>query len=179
MSYCATCDGAFFRNKKVVIVGGGNTALEDALFLSNQCQKVTIIHRRDSFRAEKALVDAVLSRNNINILYNSSVVKINGEQVITSVDIYNNIESSINNVETSGVFIAIGYEPDNAFLSEFLQLNSEGYIISNEYCTTNIGGVFVAGDTRTKPLRQIVTACADGAVAGVSAVSYIAKYSDK
>ena len=179
VSYCATCDGAFFRNKKVVIVGGGNTALEDALFLSNQCQKVTIIHRRDSFRAEKALVDAVLSRNNINILYNSSVVKINGEQVITSVDIYNNIESSINNVETSGVFIAIGYEPDNAFLSEFLQLNSEGYIISNEYCTTNIGGVFVAGDTRTKPLRQIVTACADGAVAGVSAVSYIAKYSDK
>ncbi len=179
VSYCATCDAAFFRNKQVIVVGGGNTALEDALFLSNQCQKVIIVHRRDSFRAEKALINAVLSRNNITILYNSTITKINGEQFITSVNVYNNIEGTTNIIETSGVFIAIGYEPDNALVSEFLQVNTEGYIIANEYCTTNIGGVFVAGDTRTKPLRQIVTACADGAVAGVSAVSYIAKYSDK
>ena len=179
VSYCATCDGAFFRNKKVIVVGGGNTALEDALFLSNQCQKVTLVHRRDNFRAEKALIDAVLSRNNITILYNSTISKIKGEQAVTSVDIYNTIKGTTNTVETSGIFIAIGYEPDNALVSKFLQVNTEGYIIASEHCTTNIDGVFVAGDTRIKPLRQIVTACADGAVAGVSAVSYIAKYSDK
>jgi len=176
VSYCATCDGAFFRNKNVVVVGGGNTALEDALFLSNQCQSVTLIHRRDTFRAEKHLVDAVLSRDNITILYDSNVKSINGNHVVNAIDVYHTKQNQITTIETDGVFIAIGYEPDNEMVSHYLNVNTEGYIVSNEYCHTNIEGVFVAGDTRTKPLRQIITACADGAVAGVSAVSYISTH---
>ena len=176
VSYCATCDGAFFRNKNVVVVGGGNTALEDALFLSNQCKNVTLIHRRDTFRAEKYLVDAVLSRDNITILYDSNVKSINGNHVVNAIDVYHTKQNQITTIETDGVFIAIGYEPDNEMVSHYLNVNTEGYIVSNEYCHTNIEGVFVAGDTRTKPLRQIITACADGAVAGVSAVSYISTH---
>lgn len=172
VSYCATCDGAFFRNKEVMIVGGGNTALEDALFLSNQCQKVTLVHRRDSFRAEKTLIDAVFARKNITILYNSQVIKINGTQTVTSAEISNQKQNTT--IPISGIFIAIGYEPDNTMFSD-LEINEEGYIVADESCCTNLKGVFVAGDTRTKPLRQIVTACADGAVAAVNAVSYIAK----
>lgn len=176
VSYCATCDGAFFRNKNVVVVGGGNTALEDALFLSNQCQSVTLIHRRDTFRAEKHLVDAVLSRDNITILYDSNVKNIKGNHVVNAIDVYHTKQNQITTIETDGIFIAIGYEPDNEIVSHYLNVNTEGYIVSNEYCHTNIEGVFVAGDTRTKPLRQIITACADGAVAGVSAVSYISTH---
>ena len=176
VSYCATCDGAFFRNKNVVVVGGGNTALEDALFLSNQCQSVTLIHRRDTFRAEKHLVDAVLSRDNITILYDSNVKNIKGNQAVNAIDVYHTKQNQTTTIETDGVFIAIGYEPDNEMVSHYLNVNTEGYIVSNEYCHTNIEGVFVAGDTRTKPLRQIITACADGAVAGVSAVSYISTH---
>ena len=176
VSYCATCDGAFFRNKNVVVVGGGNTALEDALFLSNQCRNVTLIHRRDTFRAEKHLVDAVLSRDNITILYDSNVKCIKGNQAVNAIDVYHTKQNQTTTIETDGVFIAIGYEPDNEMVSHYLNVNTEGYIVSNEYCHTNIEGVFVAGDTRTKPLRQIITACADGAVAGVSAVSYISTH---
>lgn len=176
VSYCATCDGAFFRNKNVVVVGGGNTALEDALFLSNQCRNVTLIHRRDTFRAEKHLVDAVLSRYNITILYDSNVKSIKGNHVVNAIDVYHTKQNQTTTIETDGVFIAIGYEPDNEMVSHYLNVNTEGYIVSNEYCHTNIEGVFVAGDTRTKPLRQIITACADGAVAGVSAVSYISTH---
>ncbi len=170
VSYCATCDGAFFRNKEVMIVGGGNTALEDALFLSNQCQKVTLVHRRNRFRAENTLIDAVLARKNINILYDTQVVKINGNQTVTSAEISNKGQKVT--MPISGIFIAIGYEPDNAMFSD-LEINAEGYIVADESCCTNLKGVFVAGDTRTKPLRQIVTACADGAVAAVNAVSYL------
>lgn len=173
VSYCATCDGAFFRNKNVVVVGGGNTALEDALFLSNQCQNVTIVHRRDTFRAEKHLIDAVLSRKNITILYDSNVKSIKGDSFVNAVDVYQTKQNMTETIQTDGIFIAIGYEPDNAMVAPFLEVNTEGYIVSNEYCHTNIEGVFVAGDTRTKPLRQIVTACADGAVAATEAVSYI------
>ena len=176
VSYCATCDGAFFRNKNVVVVGGGNTTLEDALFLSNQCRNVTLIHRRDTFRAEKHLVDAVLSRDNITILYDSNVKCIKGNQAVNAIDVYHTKQNQTTTIETDGVFIAIGYEPDNEMVSHYLNVNTEGYIVSNEYCHTNIEGVFVAGDTRTKPLRQIITACADGAVAGVSAVSYISTH---
>ncbi|MCI8629512.1 MAG: thioredoxin-disulfide reductase [Firmicutes bacterium] len=176
VSYCATCDGAFFRNKNVVVVGGGNTALEDALFLSNQCRNVTLIHRRDTFRAEKHLVDAVLSRYNITILYDSNVKSIKGNHVVNAIDVYHTKQNQTTTIETDGVFIAIGYEPDNEMVSHYLNVNTEGYIVSDEYCHTNIEGVFVAGDTRTKHLRQIITACADGAVAGVSAVSYISTH---
>ena len=176
VSYCATCDGAFFLNKNVVVVGGGNTALEDALFLSNQCRNVTLIHRRDTFRAEKHLVDAVLSRYNITILYDSNVKSIKGNHVVNAIDVYHTKQNQTTTIETDGVFIAIGYEPDNEMVSHYLNVNTEGYIVSDEYCHTNIEGVFVAGDTRTKHLRQIITACADGAVAGVSAVSYISTH---
>ena len=116
VSYCATCDGAFFRNKNVVVVGGGNTALEDALFLSNQCRNVTLIHRRDTFRAEKHLVDAVLSRYNITILYDSNVKSIKGNHVVNAIDVYHTKQNQTTTIETDGVFIAIGYEPDILFL---------------------------------------------------------------
>ena len=178
VSYCATCDGMFFRDKNVIMVGGGNTALEDALFLSNQCESVLLVHRRDTFSAEKALVDAVMARKNITIMYNSQVTKINGRHKVTSVNIYNSAQQETISTPIDGVFIAIGYAPDNHIVSDFLEMSPEGYLLASENCHTKIEGVFVAGDTRTKPLRQIITACADGAVAAVAANSYVLKQID-
>ena len=175
VSYCATCDGMFFRNKEVIIVGGGNTALEDALFLSNQCQKVLLVHRKETFTAEKALVDAVMARKNITIMYYSQVTKINGRHKVTSANIYDSHKKETSTIPIDGVFIAIGYAPDNHIVSDFLDTSPEGYLSASEDCHTKIDGVFVAGDTRTKPLRQIVTACSDGAVAAIAASSYISK----
>lgn len=171
VSYCATCDGNFFRGKEVAIVGGGNTALEDALFLANICKKVYIIHRRDSFRGMKTLVNSVVSNPKISIIYNSQITSINGKTVVESINL--KTDNGESKLEISGVFIAIGTEPENGFLSDIIALDENGYIISDENCETEVAGIFVAGDSRTKKLRQIVTATADGAVAAFMAANHL------
>ncbi len=173
VSYCATCDGAFYKGKDVCIVGGGNTALEDALFLSNNCQSVTLIHRRDAFRAHKVTVDAVCARDNIRFLLNSTVQKMNGSNTVESVTVQNVTNGKTKDIPVSGVFIAVGLEPHNGMFQGIVKLDEGGYIVAGEDCKTSCPGVFVAGDTRTKPLRQLVTAAADGAVAAVEASNYI------
>ncbi len=173
VSYCATCDGAFFRGKDVAIVGGGNTALEDALFLSNVCRTVFLIHRRDTFRGEKSLAERVRQRENIHLLYDSTVTEIRGDAAVSAAVIQNLKTGAQQELPVSAVFIAIGLMPENGIFSRQLPLDENGYFLAGEDCKTPLAGVFVAGDCRTKPLRQIVTAAADGAVAGYQAASYI------
>ncbi len=172
VSYCATCDGPFYKNRDVAVVGGGNTALEDALFLVKYCRSVTLIHRRASFKAEKTLVDAVRKQPKIRCIIGSAVERIEGDLGVTALMLRGG-GSGTYRLGVSGVFIAIGYEPDNAWLEGQLPLDSLGYILSDESCSTALPGVFVAGDNRRKILRQLVTAASDGAVAAYQAASYI------
>lgn len=172
VSYCATCDGAFFRGKVAAVIGGGNTALEDALFLSNLCESVFLIHRRNAFRGEKLLADAVKKRKNI-IFHGETVVKeILGEKAVTAAVIRNINSGQEELLPVSAVFIAIGLVPDNRIFSE-LPLDSNGYILAEDDCKTSLAGVFAAGDTRAKALRQILTAASDGATAAFQAASYV------
>ncbi|MFI3225856.1 MAG: FAD-dependent oxidoreductase [Clostridia bacterium] len=171
VSYCATCDGAFYKDKDVAIVGGGNTALEDALFLANNCKTVYLVHRRDEFRGNKILVDAVLKRENIKVLYNSQVISINGDKVVSSVTI--DTSGQAVNYDVSGIFIAVGLIPSNEVFRGVIDLDEGGYIKASEDLLTNVPGVFVAGDTRTKLLRQLITAASDGAIAAVQAAMYL------
>lgn len=173
VSYCATCDGAFYRGKDVCIVGGGNTALEDALFLSNNCSSVTLIHRRDEFRAHKVTVDAVKARENITILPFYTVEEIKGDSKVEQAVLQNTKDGSQRVVNTAAVFIAVGLAPENELFRGLVQMDEAGYIVAGEDCRTSAKGVFVAGDTRTKSVRQLVTAAADGAVAAVEAAGDI------
>ncbi|NMS88914.1 thioredoxin-disulfide reductase [Clostridioides difficile] len=173
VSYCATCDGAFFKDKEVAIVGGGNTALEDALFLANNCTKVYLIHRRDSFRGEEVLEKSVKARKNIEILYSHGVEKIEGEKTVSKIEVKNLKTEEKRIINVSGIFIAIGLKPNNKIFENVLDLDEGGYIVSDESCTTSVEGVYVAGDSRTKFLRQIITAASDGAIAAVQAANYI------
>ncbi len=172
VSYCATCDGSFFKSKKVLIVGGGNTALQDALYLSNICEKVFIVLRKNSFRGESFLVDAVKHRSNIEIRFESVLEEIKGEKIVKGV-VLKSKNGIYENLSIDGVFIAIGYEPDNAIYKDQINMDPSGYFIASEDCKTNIPGVYVAGDCRKKPLRQIATAISDGAVAGSKAAQYV------
>ena len=167
ISYCATCDGSFYKDKDVAVVGGGNTALEDALYLSNICNKVYLIHRRDTFRADAITVDKVLKKDNIEILYNSNITKINGTNHLESIEVNNNI------LNIDGLFIAIGQIPNINYLNNIVETDDYGYIKSDESCHTNIDGIFVAGDIRNKSIRQLVTATSDGAIAATEAIKYI------
>ena len=175
VSYCATCDGAFFKNQEVVLVGGGNTALEDSLYLAKICSGVTLVHRRGSFRGEKRLAQAVLEHPRIRVLYHTTVVKIQGDDTVNMVLIRDDKTGETVPVTASAVFIAIGYEPDNGLFSPSVALDKAGYILAGEDCRTNIEGVFAAGDCRAKPLRQIVTATADGAIAAFQAGAFLAE----
>lgn len=172
VSYCATCDGAFFRGKDVCVVGGGNTALEDALFLSNVCRSVGIIHRRDTFRADQAAVDAVKQRGNIEFLYSQTVSEICGEDRVEHLLLQQQDGSTILR-RTDGIFIAVGMIPNSTLFAEQVAIDREGYVIAGENCRTNLPGVFAAGDLRQKELRQLVTAAADGAVAAVQAAKFL------
>lgn len=171
VSYCATCDGAFFKDKVVVVVGGGNTAIEDSLYLSNICKKVILVVRKDHFRAEKTLSDAVFNKSNIDVKFNTNVKEILGEKVVNEVIL--NCEEAEESISVDGVFIAVGYQPDNEMFRNKIDMNTSGYFVAGEDCITNVPGVFVAGDCRIKPLRQIATAVSDGAVAGNAAASYV------
>lgn len=169
VSYCATCDGAFFRGKHVAVVGGGNTALEDALYLANVCDKVTLIHRRDTFRGEVPLVEAVKKKANIEIRFDSRVAAIHGHEKVESITVSSTISDAEQNLPVSGVFVAIGLIPDNELFRGILDLDNAGYLQAGENCKTKLPQVYAAGDTRTKQLRQIITAAADGAVAAFEA----------
>jgi len=173
VSYCATCDGAFFRGKDVAMVGGGNTALEDALYLSTICRRVYLIHRRDGFRAAEVLVKSAEERENIQMELSCDVLSINGDSAVESVTIKNCHEDGARTIPVSAVFVAVGLAPDNGLFAGTLELDKSGYIVAGEDCRTNIEGVFAAGDTRTKQLRQLVTAAADGAVAAYGAAGLL------
>lgn len=164
ISYCATCDGNFYKNKNVAVVGGGNTALEDALYLSNIASKVYLIHRRDNFRGEKKLISEVKEKNNIELILNSNITKIIGEDNLNSIEITDN-RNNISRLEIDGLFIAIGNIPDNNRFKNIIDLDENGYIIANTNLKTKTDNIYVAGDTRVKTLRQLVTATADGAIA--------------
>ena len=175
ISYCATCDGNFFKDKVVAVVGGGNTALEDAIFLSNICKKVYIVHRRTTFRGEKILQDILNKKENVEFVLNSNVVKINGNELLESIIINTNNEER--ELQIDGLFLAIGQIPNNSYI-DIIDLDEKGYAIANEDCKTNIDGIYVAGDFRTKKVRQLVTAASDGATAAINAIEYIER-SDK
>lgn len=162
ISYCATCDGAFFRGQDVAVVGGGNTAIMDAKYLSGFCNKVYLIHRRDSFRGN---IDEIKDIENIEIITNSIVKEIVATDYIEGIVIENKEIGNSRNVDVTGVFVAVGQIPDTKRFANILELDSNGYIVADETTVTGIKGVFAAGDCRTKELRQLVTAAADGAVA--------------
>ena len=172
ISYCATCDGAFYKGKDVLVVGGGNTAIEDALYLSKIAKKVYLVHRRDEFRAENETVKQLKEKENVKFILNSNVIKINGEEKLESV-IVKNKDSEEKEIKIDGLFIAIGRSPETDIFKGILNLNEEGYIIASEDCKTNIEGVFACGDNREKSVRQLVTATSDGANSVRSAIEYI------
>ena len=173
VSYCATCDGMFFRGRDVAVVGGGNTALEDAMFLSNYCNKVYIIHRRDKLRGEEKIAKAISEKDNIEMVWNSNVVKLIGDDKVEGITVKNSVDGSEKDIQVSGLFIAVGQEPDNYDFEEVVELDDKGYVIAGEDCKTESKGIFTAGDCRTKNVRQLTTAASDGAVAAIGACEYI------
>ena len=173
VSYCATCDGAFFKGKAVAVNGGGNTALEDALFLTNYCSKVYIIHRRDEFRGEPGNLEAVKNKENVEFILNATVVELKGDSKLEAVVVKDKNTGETREVEVQGLFVAIGQEPDNKDFADMVELDNGGYVVADESCRTKVPGVFVAGDCRTKQVRQLTTAASDGAIAALAACSYI------
>lgn len=172
LSYCATCDGAFFRDRVVAVVGGGNAAVEDAIVLSRYCKKVYLIHRRDTLRAEKILQDA-LKNTNVEPVWNSVIVDILGNDSVESL-ILNNVKTNQQStLPVDGLFVAIGTKPNSELVKGLVDLNPAGYIQTDEHLQTNIFGVYAAGDVRDKQIRQVVVAASDGAIAAQSAIKYI------
>ncbi len=173
VSYCATCDGAFFRNREVAVVGGGNTALEDAIFLSGYCSKVYVIHRRDEFRGEEKLAEALRKKENVEFVLNAVVTELKGDTSLEGIIVKNVITGEQTEKAVSGLFVAIGQMPDNNAFTNLIAVDEKGYIQAAEDCRTETPGVFTAGDCRTKAVRQLATAASDGAVAGLAACEYI------
>ena len=170
VSYCATCDGAFFKGKDAAVVGGGNTAITDALFLSDYCNKVYVIYRGDTLKAEAKIVDKLKQRKNVKFIYNSNVTKLIANTVLEQIEIKNNKTNKKEKIPVSGLFIAVGQMPSNEDFQNLVKLDGRGYIIGNESCKTNVKGIYVAGDTRTKEIRQLTTAAADGTIAALTAI---------
>ncbi len=173
VSYCATCDGAFFRKMDVAVVGGGNTALEDAAFLSNYCNKVYVIHRRDQFRGDEKDVASLRDKENVKFVLDSVVTGILGFGMLEGILVKNVKSGATEELKVSGLFIAIGQQPDNQPFADLVELDDQGYIVADESCETGTPGIFAAGDCRTKSVRQLTTAAADGAVAALAAAKYM------
>jgi thioredoxin reductase (NADPH) len=173
VSYCAVCDGALFKDKSIVVVGGGDTAVEEALFLTKFGRKVTLIHRRDRLRATKILQERALSNKKIEFVWNSAAGEISGEQRVEAVRVRNNKTQEEKNLSCDGVFISIGYIPNTDFLKGAVKLDEKGYVIVDDSMRTSKEGIFACGDCREKLLRQVVTACGDGATAAFSAQQYV------
>ncbi|SET36938.1 thioredoxin reductase (NADPH) [Pseudobutyrivibrio sp. C4] len=173
VSYCATCDGAFFKDKVVAVVGGGDVALEDAAYLARTCKKVYLIHRRDEFRGAVVLQNQIKSLDNVELVLDSTVESIIGNDSVEKLLIKNKKTNEEKELEVDGVFIAVGTVPNTKTISGLPSLDERGYIVADETCETNIPGVFAAGDVRTKQLRQVITATADGANAITSITNYL------
>jgi thioredoxin reductase (NADPH) len=173
VSYCATCDGGFYRKKDTLVVGGGDVAVEDAIYLARLCNKVYVVHRRDELRAAKVLQENLLSLPNVEMVWNSVVRTINGTQKVESVTVTNVKDGSERTIPVQGAFIAVGISPRSEFAKNHIEMDEKGYIIADETGKTNIPGVFAAGDVRGKQLRQVVTAVADGANAVTSVEKYL------
>ena len=174
VSYCATCDGMFYRNKVVALNGGGNTALEDAQFLSNYCQKVYVIHRRDKFRADQKEVERLRAKENVEFVLDSTITRLNEDASgLVSIEVTDKNSGDTRTIEVSGLFVAIGQAPDNGAFENVVSLDEKGYIKAGEDLKTGTEGIFTAGDCRTKTVRQLTTAASDGAVAALAACGYI------
>ena len=173
VSYCATCDGMFYRGKVVAVNGGGNTAVEDATFLSEYVEKVYVIHRRDSFRADKAEVDRLVARKNVELVLNSTIKALESDASGLTGILVVDKDGKERQIQVDGLFVAIGQAPDNEVFRNEVDLDGKGYISAGEDCSTKTAGIFTAGDCRTKAVRQLATAASDGAVAALAAVNYI------
>ena len=169
ISYCATCDGNFFKNKIVAVVGGGNTALEDAIYLSNIAKKVYLIHRRDNFRGEARYLSEIKKKDNIELILNSNVTRLVGKNILEKI-IVTDKDNNTNEIEINGLFIAVGQSPKNEIFANIIKINDYGYIESDDGVHTNIEGIYVAGDNRVKVLRQLTTAVSDGSIAATTAI---------
>jgi len=169
ISYCATCDGNFYKDKIVAVVGGGNTALEDALYLSNIVRKVYLIHRRAEFRGENAYVDDLKNRENIEFILNANIISLRGNEKLESIEVKNEL-NEVFSINVDGLFIAIGQEPKNDIFKDIIDIDESGYIISSDGVHTNCDGIYVAGDARSKELRQLTTAVSDGSIAATVAI---------
>lgn len=176
VSACATCDGAFFRNVEVAVVGGGDTAMEEALFLTRFATKVYVIHRRDEFRASKIMADKVLSHPKISVIWNSEVVEVQGEKLVKSLKVRNIVENSTTDLKVDGLFVAIGHKPNTDIFAGQLELNNVGYIITKPGTTyTSVDGVFACGDVQDPTYRQAVTAAGTGCMAAIDAERWLEK----
>lgn len=173
ISFCTSCDGAFYKGKDVCVIGGANTAVTNAIYLSNLCNKVYLIYRKDKLKCEKVLYDNLLSKNNVEILYNANVISLKGDNCLNGIVVKQDEE--IRNINVEGMFISIGMDAQTDLLKDIINLNEKNYVISND-CKTNEEGIFVAGDCREKELRQLTTAMSDGAIAATNAIRYIDNY---
>lgn len=173
VSYCATCDGAFYVNKTVAVVGGGDTAIEEALFLTRFASKVYVIHRRNQLRATTILQERAFQNSKISFVWDSVVDEIRGKDTVNEVVVKNVKTGELESISVDGIFVAIGQAPLTDFVKDIVLLDNQGYIITDERMMTNVPGIFAAGDIRQKPLRQIITAASDGAVAAVEAERFI------
>ena len=173
ISYCATCDGMFFRGKDVAVNGGGNTALEDAAYLAGICTRVYVIHRRDEFRGDQKSVKQLEEKENVEFVLNSTVTQLIGDKKLNAIEVTNKLNKKTREIPVSALFIAIGQNPDNAAFKNVADLDEKGYIDSGEDCRTKTPGIFTAGDCRTKEVRQLTTAAADGSVSATAAIAYL------
>ena len=175
VSYCATCDADFFTDLRVVVVGGGDSAIQEAIYLTKFAEKVTVIHRRDELRAAKSIQERAFANPKIDFIWDSVVTEIKGDGIVESVVVKNVKTNEIKEVQTDGVFMFVGYDPVSDLVKGLVDMDEKGYIITDENMSTSIEGVFAAGDVRVKSLRQVVTAASDGAIAAVRAEHYISE----
>ena len=173
VSYCTTCDGMFFKDKVVAVYGGGNSAVDGALYLSDICKKVYIVYRQKDFKTTGENINKLKNKNNIECIFNTNIINLIGENELDSITLKE--ENNEYNLEVDGLFIEIGYVPVSEICNNIVNTDSKGYILANEDCTTNVEGIFVAGDIRVKDVRQLTTACSDGTIAALAACKYIAK----
>ncbi len=173
VSYCATCDGAFFRGRTVAVIGGGDVAVEDAIFLARGCEKVYLIHRRDELRAAKILQESLKKLPNVEILWDSELKEIHGEDQVDEILVYNKKTQQSEMLSVSGVFMAVGTIPNTGFIKDVVETDEKGYVVADETCATSVCGIYAAGDVRTKQLRQIITAASDGANAVTAIEQYL------
>ncbi|OGX51942.1 MAG: thioredoxin-disulfide reductase [Omnitrophica WOR_2 bacterium RIFOXYB2_FULL_45_11] len=173
VSYCGTCDGPLFKNKDIFVVGGGDKAVEEAIFLTRFARKVTLIHRRDELRASKILQERILENKKVEILWNTIPLEVIGEKTVEAMRIKNLKSNAVSDVACSGIFVFVGIHPHTAFLGNLVKLDETGFILTNEDMEASISGIFAAGDCRKKTLTQVITACADGAIAAFNANRYL------